>query len=223
MSVNAKMTAIADAIREKTGKTEALGLDAMAASVGEVYEAGQLAEHLVCAAEHFTTSLFGSGTQTLVVDMPFYPDVIIVYGISPYLEAVGNAARVFMTDTRSCGKRTAFLMHLTSAKADGAKVNSNEISTILGYADGKLTINIANFSNVGTWNTDTRYAVSAVRFPNETAKWLIEEQVALLPNTVPSGNSGVMQYRRQCIESLFETDEWAALIGTKPNWTFSML
>lgn len=40
MSVNEKMTAIADAIRDKTGGTEKLGLDAMAAGVGSVYTAG---------------------------------------------------------------------------------------------------------------------------------------------------------------------------------------
>ena len=40
MSVNEQMTAIADAIRDKTGGTEPLGLDAMASGVGEAYEAG---------------------------------------------------------------------------------------------------------------------------------------------------------------------------------------
>lgn len=44
MSVNAKMTAIADAIRDKTGGSEALTLDDMASGVNEVYEAGKLAE-----------------------------------------------------------------------------------------------------------------------------------------------------------------------------------
>jgi len=41
MSVNAKMTAIADAIRDKTGSAEKLSLDEMAAGVGAVYTAGQ--------------------------------------------------------------------------------------------------------------------------------------------------------------------------------------
>ena len=40
MSVNEKMTAIADAIRDKTGGTEALTLDDMAKGVNEVYEKG---------------------------------------------------------------------------------------------------------------------------------------------------------------------------------------
>lgn len=40
MSVNSKMTAIADAIREKTGKTEKLSLDAMEEGIEDVYDAG---------------------------------------------------------------------------------------------------------------------------------------------------------------------------------------
>lgn len=40
-TVNEKMTAIADNIRDKTGRTNALTLDDMASGVNEVYEAGQ--------------------------------------------------------------------------------------------------------------------------------------------------------------------------------------
>lgn len=40
MSVNEKMTAIASAIRSKTGKTEVLTLDGMASGIGEVYNKG---------------------------------------------------------------------------------------------------------------------------------------------------------------------------------------
>ena len=45
MSVNEKMTAIADAIRDKTGGTDALTLDCMAEAVPAVYESGQKAEY----------------------------------------------------------------------------------------------------------------------------------------------------------------------------------
>lgn len=41
MSVFEKMTALADAIREKTGGSDALGLDEMAESIGEVYDKGR--------------------------------------------------------------------------------------------------------------------------------------------------------------------------------------
>lgn len=45
MSVNEKMMAIADNIRDKTGGTEALTLDDMASGVNEVYQAGKKAEY----------------------------------------------------------------------------------------------------------------------------------------------------------------------------------
>ena len=44
MSVNEKMTAIADAIRDKTKGTESLTLDDMATEIPKVYEAGKQAE-----------------------------------------------------------------------------------------------------------------------------------------------------------------------------------
>lgn len=45
MSVNEKMTAIADAIRKNTGGTTPLTLDDMASGVNEVYEAGKKSEY----------------------------------------------------------------------------------------------------------------------------------------------------------------------------------
>lgn len=43
MSVKAKLTAMADAIRERTGGTDRLSLDAMASGVAQVYSAGEQA------------------------------------------------------------------------------------------------------------------------------------------------------------------------------------
>ena len=45
MSINSKMTAIADAIRDKTGETEPLSLDDMALAIPIVYDAGKQAEY----------------------------------------------------------------------------------------------------------------------------------------------------------------------------------
>lgn len=45
MSVNEKMTAIADAIRDKTKETEALSLDDMATEVSKVFDVGKKAEY----------------------------------------------------------------------------------------------------------------------------------------------------------------------------------
>lgn len=58
MSVNEKMTAISDAIREKTGGTEALTLDDMALAVPEVFDGGKRAER-----EYFWNSAINDNTS----------------------------------------------------------------------------------------------------------------------------------------------------------------
>lgn len=59
MSVNEKMTAIADNIRSKTGGTETLSLDGMASGVNEVYDKGRTDEW-----SEFWDSFQQNGTRT---------------------------------------------------------------------------------------------------------------------------------------------------------------
>ena len=58
-TVNEKMTAIADAIRDKTGLENALTLDDMAADIPKVYDAGKQAEY-----DEFWDKLQRNGTRT---------------------------------------------------------------------------------------------------------------------------------------------------------------
>lgn len=58
MSVNEKMTAIADAIRDKTGGSEALTLDDMESGINEVYKAGKYEKEL-----EFVQRFTGYGTR----------------------------------------------------------------------------------------------------------------------------------------------------------------
>jgi hypothetical protein len=59
MSVNEKMKAIADAIRNVTGGTEPLTLDDMASGINDVYEAGKQSQH-----DEFWDSFQSNGTRT---------------------------------------------------------------------------------------------------------------------------------------------------------------
>ena len=63
MSVNEKMTAIADAIRDKTGGTKKLGLDAMTAGIDEVYTAG-IEQGKQAEYDALWDSLQNNGTRT---------------------------------------------------------------------------------------------------------------------------------------------------------------
>lgn len=90
MSVNEKMTAIADAIREKTGGTDALTLDGMAAAVPEVYTAGKQSEY-----DAFWDNYQDSGARTAYV-MGFagrgWRDEIF----APKYDIIGTSDAVFM-------------------------------------------------------------------------------------------------------------------------------
>jgi hypothetical protein len=59
MSVNEKMTAIADAIREKTGSTEPLTLDDMAENIPSIYDAGKKSQY-----DEFWDSFQQNGART---------------------------------------------------------------------------------------------------------------------------------------------------------------
>lgn len=59
MSINKKMTAIADAIRDKTGRLDALTLDDMAGGVTQVYDAGKQAQY-----DDFWDSVQNCGNRT---------------------------------------------------------------------------------------------------------------------------------------------------------------
>ena len=215
MSVNEKMTAIADAIREKTGKTETLGLDAMAKSVGEVYDAGKQE----ALAEHFRCSLLGNGTTALRVAIPFEPDIISISSIAPYSVTAPLIMTLVTMDGRSASRYGGRLGYVASQnKPSVAPVTTASIKKYCTYEDGVFCADF-NAATKSVWAENVRYTVVAAKFPEETAKALVVEEVSLLPD----GSSGTLEYNQSRIDELFTADEWATLIAAKPNWTFSML
>lgn len=88
MSVNEKMTAIADNIRSKTGGTEALELDDMASGVNDVYDAGKQAEYDVFwdAFQNKGAGYYGAYTfwGEFWNNKNFFPkyDIVIIGGVS---------------------------------------------------------------------------------------------------------------------------------------------
>ena len=219
MSVNEKMTAIADAIREKTGKAETLNLDEMAVGVGEVYEAGRGN----VLAECFKTSVFGSGKRKLSVAIPFKPDVITIQTRDPYIRSLPNTFELFVGDLRSCAKYWATITYVrTGPSAANSAFGIGTTYNFATYENGVFSLDpnnsiLADFE----WSANVRYEISAARYPDKDAKALVEEQVALLPD-VATG-TGTVEYTQSRINEFFTAEEWASLIATKPNWTFSMI
>lgn len=78
-TINEKMTTIADAIREKTGGTEPLGLDAMAAAIAALETGGGLPE---------TVAAIDSGIFTTTSDTSAYTTIRVPHGLGEEPDAV---------------------------------------------------------------------------------------------------------------------------------------
>ena len=133
MSLNDKMTAIADAIREKTGGTDPLSLDAIAAAVPAVYAAGKSAAEALCDATHFVGTVRGSGTGTLSVPIPFEPDTLLI---------VAANMRIFTYQIAVC----VYTPHALGKYLGGVQTTQSSLSLgmaairrdqrLVSYADG---------------------------------------------------------------------------------------
>lgn len=77
MGVNAKLTAIADAMRAKTGKTDKLSLDGMADGVGEIFDAGKKAGMEAFFDAYITDTMLADASKMFYGDgwgrSNFYP------------------------------------------------------------------------------------------------------------------------------------------------------
>ena len=75
MSVNSKMTAIADAIRGKTGGTSPLTLDQMTEAIASIQAGGSIKT----ASGTYTLAADASSMYIDITDIGFIPDVAIVF------------------------------------------------------------------------------------------------------------------------------------------------
>ena len=218
MSVNEKMTAIADAIRAKTDSTDTLTLDGMAAAIPAVFAAGESAEAAKVAGKHFIQTVFGSGTETLSFDLPFFPDTVVITAVN-YLAVAAGQPIYFNLNFRSVSD---YVGSMRALKADG-KTNSfgnakwSNVSTIYAYANGKFDVVFPSAFGVA-FRTDCAYIVLAEKYETRTDNAIITDLIARLDDE-ESGSCALAQAK---VNAAFTDEEWAALIAAKPNWTFTL-
>lgn len=157
MSVNEKMTAIADNIRDKTGGTKALTLDEMASGVNEVYEAGKKAEYDMLwdslqyygQRKHYAYAFYYS--ETLAdYRMPVWTDEIF----KPKYDLIlsGSAEKMFynckFTDLKGILEKQGVVLDTKSIYSAKSMFESCD----------KLTrLPVLNFSNIGTLDSTFQF------------------------------------------------------------------
>lgn len=175
--------------------------------------------HRMIATQYFKTSFIGDGTKKVSIPMPFMPDVVDITGVSAFADTAVNNFFTMSFDRRAASKYSGKYGYCSRQGAMGngmvSTVRSLESAT---YEDGIFTWYAPTIPAV--WSPMMRYTFVAVRYPEQTTRQMVEEEIALLPDAVPSGNSGTLTYIAVQINDNFTDEEWAALTGTKPNWTF---
>lgn len=161
------LTAVADAIREKTGETDALGLGEMPGKVGEVYEAGKKSEY-----DAFWDAFQQNGERTNYnrafaygwSDATFRPK----YDIAP---SVADSLFYYnkVTDIKKCLDEAGITI-------DFSGISGTINSGLFGYSETK-TLPVLDFSNA----TDLNYTFS------NTPKLESIEMLIVNENTMFSG------------------------------------
>lgn len=217
--LNAGLTMIGDAIREKTGGAEGMEFPKeLAAGVSQVYDAGVAAENARCAEKHFATTVLGNGETSISFRLPFAPDYLAifcsdsdiwtkadptVYGATFDLAAFGLIAGIMFVSNSS-----GFANNAMSTESYKTRYSRAE--------DGTVTIGNLG-ATVGKFKTGRPYMVCAVKYLEQSDKERITEYVRSLTG------SGSVTLNKAKVNAAFTDAEWAVLIAEKPGYTFNFV
>lgn len=242
MSVNEKMTAIADAIRAKTGGTQKLTLDQMAEAIPQVYRIGSRA-----AAESFWGGLQNYGKRVNYkaafftagkLDDWFYPVYDFLFN--------GSGAEMFRGATCSGDFDMAKRLEECGVTMDFTKCDNLQMAFAYLPVKGLPVINVSGIKNdyqinqafVGCYNLEQltlagTLSVNGLNLSDCTklSRASIESVIQTLSGVV-SGLSVTLS--KQAVDNAFfdmdgegaigsESLVWQLLIDTKPNWTITLV
>ena len=238
MSVNKKMTAIANAIRDKTSGTHLLTLDDMPEHIDGVYrtgyitgeesgrvegysigyDAGTADEHAKCVAKHFVTTVTGNGQTSISFHVPFKPDFLAIncgdsdlYGTSTL-----TVASVYF-DLCAFGLIAGISqVGATGGFKNGAMSTESYKTRYAQDENGIVTVGNVG-SQAGTFKANRPYMVCAVKYEEQTDKDRITEYVRSLEG------SGSVTLNLGKVNAAFTEEEWSALTDEKPGWTFGFI
>lgn len=208
MSVNAKMTAIADAIRDKTGGKEKLTLDGICTAIPQVYAAGAADASAECAMEHYT-AIAHADANGVTVEIPFVPDVVYINSFDPRFVSKASTFG-FVYEPWNIGQYVGF----RSRTSGLAAMNISNIKNFLTVQGNRYTFKA---DATYPWRTEFAYTVMACRFSDRDDNARIRAFFA----TVTGSESVTL--RKEIVEAAFTDDEWQELLAAYPSVTVALV
>ncbi len=181
----------------------------------------QIAENSVelynrCRNYHYVATIPGDGTAYLTFKLPFTPDALQVFCTEPRLLFHEYAVAFFNADL--CGLGLAAAMYQTIREnnlVNTAMTTGTVESRVQVGEDGTVTLmNITDKGTPCSFPLGFPYTVVASKYTDKTYRQRYEEFVESLTG------SGTAQVCKKKVDAAFTPEEWAALIATRPDWTF---
>lgn len=253
MSVNAKMTAIADEIRAKTGGTEPLTLDDMAENVPKVYESGQ--ENIKAQVEPLNSELekclAGEAVEGKTWYDKFWDAIQNNGGMANYEQRFWNFPVgiyepkydfVFTNGTNYAANGTFRWCQIMDLKrnCDFTKMLDSSVGLMYTFLDMPKLVN-ARTLKVKETNKYTNpfggcYALEEIRFDGaigqngldfKACSKLSKQSIESIVSHLSANTTGLtVTLSKTAVTNAFggvDSAEWTALIATKSNWTISLV
>ena len=172
-----------------------------------------------CATNHFVHSFVGDGSTSVSFCVPFEPDSLQIVGFDPHLPKRSFALAGFSCDLRAFGTLgglAAFGSETGSSLSTALFTTTTLLNRYSRTEDGMVTIQ--NISSKGVFfGKDFVYTVIAVKYADRSDKERITDFVNNLTG------SGTVALNQGKVRAAFTDEEWAVLIATKPEQTFSWI
>lgn len=212
MSVNEKMTAIANAIRAATGKADKLTLEKMAAAIPEIAAK--------CKTRHYTEIKRGDGSNVFSVNCGFEPDCFAVFSFAAYPFSQASTVQCLVNDRRSVGQYASYRFSTDeSALQNGSRISNSASSKQFTCFDGvmKYDGSVSSVAASLVFDENTDYVAVCMKYTDESDREIITREV----NAMPDGST--VTFSQYKVNGAFTEDEWQSLIATKPNSTFNLV
>lgn len=253
MSFKSIMTAIADALRAKTGKTDKVTLNQIPTEINNVYEAGKKAEYDAFwdayqengNRQMYSYAFSGMGWNAET----FKPKYVIKPGSGNF--AYGLFALFNYGNPNLDFRNYAHLLDLSNVTIgtymfqdarfdfidlDLSKFTSLQSAFSEGWSSGKkTTITLKVSEKCTSFNACFSYCTALTNLTfkdgsviavtlNLQHSPLTKESIISVVNALSQNvTSQTVTFKKSAKEAAFTDDEWSELIATKPNWTFSLL
>lgn len=190
------------------------------AKYDEGVTAGQENGAAICAAKHFVHNFVGDGGTSVSFCVPFEPDTVELIGYDPLILHTPSAVLNFIYDIASFGRVVGSCQSTDASISVKSAVISHTgmVERFSQAEDGTITLHdLGSSSHTSNFIEGFVYTVIAVKYTEQTDKERITEFVNKLTE------SGTVILQQEKVNAALTEDEWAALIATKPDWTFTWI